>query len=617
MMFGEHQIEFSALAGVINRPLDITIELVISSRELEVLRVNKIQMAQAIVRGRIGQENQTQLDLIQFMSSQRGREHLEAAEKEIEIYIKKITENPEISLAFKIQPMGSGLQITSKDTFAQVVVQCLEGACSPQSALFSYFPADRALPAGEVGIQIGSADLQQQIISHIAQPASKYSRLKQIIVNASVLGAHAREQLDSTFNAVFSELLPGKRIEAIQQKVTGAMTVLIRDERQDRVFDIDNMSSGEKGLILSFLLLRVGAAEGGIILLDEPELHLNPAVCARLIQFLSTHVVQPLGLQVLLCTHSAEVLTTALHREDCAIFHLRTPKDVTPVARRDHAELFEILRRLGLSSMEVVSWQGTIFLEGDDDIDLLTEAFPNLLAGYQLKSLGGRSEVEKDIRRLQDAENRGEVDRLSSFIFDRDRKPTSLQSSKFVRVLQWDRYCIENYLIDESILFDVMSRYCSVMPKSKGELRMELKDIALAQADYQAIRMVYSKVEPENCGFRPKEINSKTANEAAELLFDRLLRVQKSLANLQRDVWVGDFVNECKSLAESLRSEWDDSWRKECDAKRLFRDLQARYQAKVSVGVIKIEVMKEMRMRQSEDWKIIKSLIGEAINSPV
>jgi len=494
-------------------------------------------------------------------------------------------------------------------------VQGLEAACPPQSALMSYFPADRALPSGEVGIQLGSADMQQQVFSHLAQPATKYNRLKQIIVNAYVLGNESRNELEQSFNVIFRELLPGKSLHSIQQKATGALSVLIKDDRQDRIFDIDSMSSGEKGLILSFLLLRNGAAQGGVVLLDEPELHLNPAVCSRMVEFLNTEVVQPLELQIFLCTHSAEILTTALHREDCSIFHLRSPIDVTPVDRRDKEELFEILRRLGLTSMDVVSWQGTIFVEGEDDIVLLEAGFPELLAGYQIKSLGGRIEVEKDISRLQVAEQHGEVERLSSFIFDRDRKPSASISTRFVKVLQWDRYSIENYLTDESVLYDILNKYCKKKLTSKGQLRAEIKELALTQTNDEAIRKTYLAKEPDNCGLRPKEVFSKTFADAASILYERLQSVKESLATLDRNSWIDEFTSECQRTANELCADWDDSWRKECDAKKLFKDIQAKYDAKTSISILKEEAMREMRLRQTDDWKLLQVLIREAIST--
>jgi len=64
-------------------------------------------------------------------------------------------------------------------------------------------------------------------------------------------------------------------------------------------FDIDGMSSGEKGLILTFLIISQSIKRGGIILLDEPELHLNPAVCRLLLPFLVEKYLAPFSVQAL------------------------------------------------------------------------------------------------------------------------------------------------------------------------------------------------------------------------------------------------------------------------------------------------------------------------------
>lgn len=39
-----------------------------------------------------------------------------------------------------------------------ITTAMLERRCPPHLALFSYFPADRAFPTGEVNVQIGSAE---------------------------------------------------------------------------------------------------------------------------------------------------------------------------------------------------------------------------------------------------------------------------------------------------------------------------------------------------------------------------------------------------------------------------------------------------------------------------
>lgn len=612
--FGESQIDFSALAGVPSMPLEIALEIALSHAELAILASSELGLAQALVRSRLGQERTgTQLDLIQFMSSKQGQEQLKGAQSEIHSYIDGLRISRKLSLTLTIEVSGRTLQINSKDTNAQSIIQTLEGACPPANALVTYFPADRALPSGEVNIQIGSADMQQQVYSHLAQPASKYNRLKQTIVNSFILGMNSRKALEETFNAIFGQLLPGKKLEAIEQKATGNLSVLIRDLKSGRVFDIDNMSSGEKGLILTFLLLKNGAADGGLVLLDEPELHLNPAVCSRLVPFLHSQIIEPLHLQLFVCTHSAEILSSALHKDDCSVFHLRTSLDVTPVDRKDKAELFEILRRLGLSSMDVVSWQGTIFVEGDDDIELLSLGFPDLLSTYQIKQLGGRAEIEKDIQRLQAAEKTGDIKRLNVFIFDNDSKPSTLESTQFIRTLQWDRYSIESYLLDENLLLPVLNRYAEIKIDSKGALRNLLRDLAFEQLTDEVVRRIYAPLEPENCGLRWKELTGKAVEDCAGILFDRIDRTGKAITRLERSTWTNDFVHQCKKLETELREDWESNWRKLCNGKRLFRDLQSRQKLKASVSFIKAEMMKEMRLAKSEDWRVMESLLVQSV----
>lgn len=50
---------------------------------------------------------------------------------------------------------------------------------------------------------------------------------------------------------------------------SGLVSVQIRQAADGRIFDIDAMSSGEKGLILTFLLIGRSVANGGIVLIVD------------------------------------------------------------------------------------------------------------------------------------------------------------------------------------------------------------------------------------------------------------------------------------------------------------------------------------------------------------
>jgi hypothetical protein len=55
-------------------------------------------------------------------------------------------------------------------------------------------------------------------------------------------------------------------------------------------------------------------------------------------------------------------------------------------------------------------------------MELLSLGFPELLSRYQIKELGGRAEIEKEIKQLQLAETKGNNQRLDIFVFDNVRK---------------------------------------------------------------------------------------------------------------------------------------------------------------------------------------------------
>ncbi len=173
-------------------------------------------------------------------------------------------------------------------------------------------------------MQISSGEANNHIQSHIGQASTKYQRLKQTIVNNLLISGLDQTDLREDFRQVLERLLPGKELAGVSLTPVGTLKVAIRECATGKVFDIDSMSSGEKGLILTFMLLRRSLAKGGIALVDEPELHLNPAVCKNIIPFLNDAIVKASDVQVILCTHSAEILSTAFDHPDCGVYHLRS-----------------------------------------------------------------------------------------------------------------------------------------------------------------------------------------------------------------------------------------------------------------------------------------------------
>lgn len=97
-------------------------------------------------------------------------------------------------------------------------------------------------------MQLGIADASQQIESYVSQPQLKYQRLKNTIFSAVITGRAERDSLWKDFQDIFDGVLKGRRFESVGVNEYGLLSIKVQDTETGRFFDLDGMSSGEKGL---------------------------------------------------------------------------------------------------------------------------------------------------------------------------------------------------------------------------------------------------------------------------------------------------------------------------------------------------------------------------------
>lgn len=604
------QLTLPALARNQGFPVIIAVRFELSAKEIAWLEASVQQICRGLVQVRMGQAFANQITLVGFLSTPQGAEALETTRVEVETAISLLKNE---SNQCKVELMVSaeaGVQATDNSVWPALLAM-LDQRHPPGLTSFSYFPADRALPQGEQPVQLGAADAQAQLESHFSQPQTKYARLKNTIFTAMLMSDNGRSELVEEFERIFSGILKGRRLNGFGLNHLGLLSIIVEDTETGRTFEIDGMSSGEKGLILTFLLIERSVAQDGLILLDEPELHLNPAVCKDLLSFLVDAYAVRKNLQVFVCSHSPEILAGAFDSEECSLYHLESQSMLTKVRRQDHSVIAEALRRLGTSESEGLLYQGTVFVEGIDDSAILDAGFASIFRRYKIKDLGGRREVEKEINQLQGAERDGVSLAPRYFIFDRDEMPTGLRSSKFVKVLQWERRCLENYLVDFDVLADLLMNVEIVKNplKSIGEVQKTLKDLALAQIDDFVAKRVYLGYRYVDPGVRAAEIQGKEIEVIAENLATRLIDIRAQIIDIEPEAWKRKFLCECNAERERLRAEWDVKWVMECDGKRLFTDLCQKVQPKNGPRKFKGRVIAEMRLKASENWRMIDGLL--------
>ena len=572
------------------------------------------EIVNLVVQSRLGLAGQDRLALVQFLSSPQGQGAVADANNFVTTNLTPVKTSKTCTLQLTYDPQTQNF--SGLEPLSQLVVAALEGHLPPNQTLFSYFPADRAMPTGEVAIQLGAPDVAAQLASYNSQPQTKFHRLKTTIINNYLLNSGNPAGIREDIRKIFSHLMKERDILDLTINPFGLVSVLVKDIATGQTFDLDSMSSGEKGLILMFLLIGRSVAEGGIILIDEPELHLNPPVCKILLPFLIDEYLKPKHLHAIICSHSPEILGVAFDRSDCSLHHLQSKTVISPILPEDKKEVFDALRRLGTSASDVLFSSGSIFVEGADDIDILDAGFASTLNRYKVTQLEGRGNVEREIRTLLDAERRGEIDTLKCFIFDLDHAPTQLASTALVRVTQWKRRCIENYLINDKVIYDLfrddgISRH---KIETRGEVPGIFHEIAMSQLDDTVAEIVCKRHVFGSLGPPPhRDLFGKSFAESAALLFQRLSSVQQQICNLEGPTWCAEFERYCEGERRILLPKWEAEWISLCNGKRFFSDLHSRFGVKVSPIKLKVRIMERLAREHADEWVLVESVLREAL----
>lgn len=599
-----------AIARDPKRPVEIRCRYQLEPLEIDSLIESMPELATGFVLSSTGRSAQNAAFYLAFLSSPEGQAAIAEAEKTLRNTLEGVRKGTvTLSLDLHFDPVSG--RFSSRDVIGGVLFGFLDSRCVPSQTYFSYFPADRALPPGEQPVQLGGGDAANQIESYVSQPQLKYARLKNTIFNAIVTSSEERDELLREFERIFEGILKGRKLKAVGVNKVGLLSIAVEDVETGRTFELDGMSSGEKGLILTFLLIGRSLVEGGIILLDEPELHLNPAVCKDLLSFLVDNFIVRKNLQAIICSHSPEILAGAFEKDECSLYHLVSEKVLSRVHYKDEEEISQALNKLGTSESEGLLYKATVFVEGPDDVDLLQVGFGDLLRRHKVRDLGGRREVEKQIEQLQEAEKKGT--RLSPryFIFDRDDAPSTIKDSAAVKVLQWDRRCLENYLIDLDILTELLKDGDVVRDPlpNQGEVSRLVRELAMSQIDEFVAREIYATYKFDDPNFRSPEIRGKNLAAIADALAGRLGKIKAQMMPVEEAEWRATFINQCGAVREQKQLVWEARWPEVCDGKRLFSDLFRQLAFKLSLNKFKRRVMLGMRSTPTANWRSIESLL--------
>lgn len=214
-----------------------------------------------------------------------------------------------------------------------------------------------------------------------------------------------------------------------------------------------DLSSSGRGLQQTLLLLAyIAAHPGSVLLLDEPDAHLEILRQRQIYQVL-TELAREHGSQIVAASHSEVILNEAADR-DVVIAFLGTPHRIDGRG----SQLLKSLRTIGFEEYYQAEQQGWIlYLEGATDLAIL-RAFAEKLSHNAVTVLerpyvhyvGNQpTEARKHFYGLREAK----PDLRGFCLFD--RIPDELQTRHELIEYAWQKREIENYIVwDKQVLID-------------------------------------------------------------------------------------------------------------------------------------------------------------------
>ncbi|MES9861305.1 MAG: AAA family ATPase [Candidatus Thiodiazotropha sp. LLP2] len=457
--------------------------------------------------------------------------------------------------------------------------------------LIDYHGANRAYNREQfanVNLDIKTTD--QKMRSHaLYNSASKYGNVKsemagayirELIAKDAAVDLNNRRNIIDTLKELFEIFFPGKTFLGPQPTPDGKLSFPVKLQ-DGSSHDINELSSGEKEVLYGYLRIQNTSPQNSILLLDEPELHLNPRLIRGLPKFYQKYLGIENNNQIWLVTHSDAFLRETVGEPDFSVFHMRPPlqthengKQIIRIdaTSRLEAAIIDLVGDLASYSpnSKIVIFEGG----GDSDFDLkmVSTLFPELTENVNVISGENKSKVRQLHGLLDKASSEGVLPYEFFSIVDWDTEP---KSNEDTHQLQWDVYHIENYLLHP--------HYISVVI---NDLKMQTDRINVAHAE-ALMKSSAEKCIPKLVAHElTKHINTMlvscidlsidpTSNRPDSLLVEAIMRSRDRIDKAIDENLTTSNIKEKKSdIEENLKNDIDtNKWIKTFRGRDILKSL--------------------------------------------
>jgi predicted ATPase len=442
--------------------------------------------------------------------------------------------------------------------------------------------------------------------------SSKYGAVKGEMAAAFVKDVLARESeqtstkaesLSKTLKALFEHFFPEKTFLGPQPTPEGNLTFPV--EVGGSIHDLDELSSGEKEVLYGYLRMRNSAPRNSIILLDEPELHLNPRLIKGLPQFYRKHLSLELHNQLWLVSHSDALLREVVGKDGYNVYHM--VPFMTPEAGDGQLKPLRASAELEMALIDMVGDVAafrpggkTVIFEGggnsDFDQRMTAKLFPDLATVANMISGGDKTRVAALLDVLHREEQKGSLPIKFYAIADKDLDQSTGQRTG-INQYYWDVYHIENYLLEPSFIAAAQAALTGKPPPTEDTVLDDLRNAAREVEPAISRRLLMDFANRALVG----SINVKADPAAEDLASAVYQAVARSDARFREAIATALTEEALREKSAQLRAQFDasfadGSWRRNLPG----RDILKRYVSRVALPT-SYEVFRNLLISQMAD----------------
>ena len=393
--------------------------------------------------------------------------------------------------------------------------------------IVDYHGANRNYNREQIGgINLNIESSESRLRQHaLYNQANKYQNLKSemaagFIRNLLTLqaGGHSESRTDmsGTLQELFTTFFPGKEFLGPKPTPDGGLLFPVKTVTGAE-HDIDDLSSGEKEVLYGYLRLRNAAPLNSVLLIDEPELHLNPRLIAGLASFYHRHLGKALGNQLWLVTHSDTLIREAVGQKGFTVFHLQSPSRLQE--SRNQATMVRVAEDVDRLVVDLVGdlaayrpGSKIVVFEGgggsEFDLRMTCNLFPLFEDSVTCVSGGNKRRVSQLYELLEQARQKGHVPARFYAITDADDDEVVENTATPTRFV-WDVYHIENYLLHPAAILRVLK-----------DLNLAVAPVDSEEAVEAALRDAAAATVPRLISHRLRVIANRTMLPCLDLGYD-------------------------------------------------------------------------------------------------